>query len=270
MKRSDDAQTDANTRKIKMDSDNPFSPPAAAIEVSSVVENVDFTGLAGTRTGLTIVYYSICIILLTAILGVLAMVVSGPAFPLVGAIVAVCGFFGGSLGILIGQLYCLGVPQESGAKGLIRTAVFLQASCIAISVGSQLIGLVAPGNGMVLLQVVSLLGSMVNLILGLASFLCFLRFLKKLAIHMRRRDLSKSASTVLKLVIVVVAIYLVFVAVLVTRFGFALGKPPVVGPLAMGLAGLLLVLMFLVALIRYANLVIYLARAIRITKGVTP
>jgi hypothetical protein len=231
---------------------NPFASPQTMAsdrpEVMWAAENPE--GLRKVKLGLTLVYAGICGILVTALGFPILMVVVGGALEspetvlLLGLVVTGVMLLLAVL-MFVGQLFCLSVPAESGAKPFIIAAVCLQG-----------IGFLGTLSGFILPQgmVSTLISGGLNLA-GLASFVCFLLFLRKVATYIVRYDIAGRAVRAL----------VVGVLSLVAIVGISVGQfvsPQVMGPLQM----LVLIpgLGMLVSLVMYANTVTYLRRAITV------
>ena len=247
-----------------MNNDNPYQPPETTEVASALPMEVHPGALRKTRVGLFSVYYGICAVLLGVVVGMLVMFAGGGVawMGILAAILLIGGVFGGSLAILAGQIMCLTVPQESGARSYVQTTVALQGLSIVLGFVSMaavmFAGVSGNGDATSMVGITSNVVSVINGILGLASSICFVLFLKKLAQHIRRVDLASSASTILKMVVAVVAIYFIMLSSLVSAVFLGGGE----FGLVIGIFALVFLVLALATFIKYANLVLYLARAI--------
>ncbi len=216
------------------DSPNPYAPPSAAPSPAGAewMAN-DPAALSRTAFGLSLVYYGILLILLSIILFFALGFVFGLA-----AILAVPGFLIGSILMFVGPLFCLTVPAETNAKGLIITAVVLQII--------NIVAVLLPFAG------VDLAGfdSFVQ-IFSVLSSIFFVLFMRKLAIFIGREDLAKRASNIL-------------VGGLVSFFGaIASGVLAfLIGP-AISLMLFVFAIVGIVIFVMYANLVNTLSKALK-------
>ncbi|MDG2220068.1 MAG: hypothetical protein P8L85_01725 [Rubripirellula sp.] len=144
----------------------------------------------------------------------------------------------GSILMFVGPLFCLTVPAETNAKGLIITAVVLQII--------NIVAVLLPFAG------VDLAGfdSFVQ-IFSVLSSIFFVLFMRKLAIFIGREDLAKRASNIL-------------VGGLVSFFGaIASGVLAfLIGP-AISLMLLVFAIVGIVIFVMYANLVNTLSKALK-------
>ncbi len=92
------------------------------------LDSFEFNRPIATVTGLNLVYYGIVLLLLSMISFVAVFV-----FPPI-IIFTIVGVIAGYLMLLAGPLFCLAVPSETGAKGLIIGAVGLQVIGIVLTV----------------------------------------------------------------------------------------------------------------------------------------
>ena len=139
--------------------------------------------------------------------------------------------------MLVGPIFCLSVPAETNAKGLIIGAVVLQLLNFSITVLSAAgvnLGPFAPFAQM----------------FGVLSAICFVLFMRRLSQFIGREDLASRAGRVLMLGLVTV------VAAIGSFFAmFTLG--PAAALLLLGVAA-----MMLIAFVMYANLVNALSKAL--------
>jgi hypothetical protein len=118
-------------------------------------------GWRRVRTGLATMYYCIVTIIITAIVAGIGVAIGyaigggGNDMPVVSIIFLVIGLlviFGAAIGILVGEVLCLNVPESSGAKGLITGAVI----CIGANIALSVVGAAVPALGS--------LGSLVSMV----------------------------------------------------------------------------------------------------------
>lgn len=181
--------------------------------------------------GITLVYYSLALMLL-AIIGIFLapFALSGNPLLAVRAIVGL-GFLIllASVLSLVGTGFCLTAPNEMPGKEAIYFAVALDAAAILINVASHFTTLPR------------LIVAIPNL-LAIAGFVSFLVFLKHVGGFMRDNELTSQAEGALNLGI---ALVVVMVLSIVSVFEM---------PLAGALLGLLGLILGLVGFLRYARL----------------
>lgn len=230
------------------DEANPFaSPQSAAVERPEIVwANEQPDALRKVKLGLTLVYIGICGILLACIgLPILMFSFDGPdnivplTFVMVGAILLL------SLLMFIGEVFCLAVPAESGAKTLIYAAVGLQGLGFLCSL---LVAVIPDTMVTAVISVVSNLG-------GIASLICFILFLRRVALYIERPDIAARAvrSLIVGAVSVGLFIALTLLAIVNPQLGASFGIVILVAAIGM-----------LVSLLMYANTVTYLRKAITV------
>ncbi|MEX2139766.1 MAG: hypothetical protein WD894_10930 [Pirellulales bacterium] len=211
--------------------------------------------------GLGLIYISICIILLSAILiGILGGVTGamgaqrgaramqpGEAFPRpefggMAIVMLLCGLgliVGYTLG-LIGTFMCLATPQETGAKGLITTSVVLMVIALVMTIANVAVENMA-------------LAGLAN-ILSVAGGIAFILFLKKLAEFIGAIHLARRAQSILIALVVGVGLLIVSLGIAVTGGGAAI---------IAGLVIFVLMIGGLVVFVMYANLINNLRKAIQ-------
>jgi hypothetical protein len=159
-----------------------------------------------TRTGITLVYIGLVLIVLAIIAIPLSAVMR--AVPLLFAVPAL--LVASSLLSMIGRILCLSVPKEVGAMGLIYAAVVCDVSSLFAAVSPMIPGL--PNF------------SGFSGLLSLAAMVFFLIFLKKLAVFINDSESAARASSLLNLGIgLVVVMVAMIVLPLVSLQAFALG-----------------------------------------------
>jgi hypothetical protein len=144
-------------------------------------------GWRRVRSGLATMYYSIATIFIAAILmGLGAALVAaiagqgGNDMPIPAVLVIAIGamvIFGAAIGVLVGQVMCLNVPESSGAKGFAIGAVV----CIVANIGLSLIGGIVPPLG--------LLGSLASIV----GYVLFILFIRQSATYLGAPQLASSA-----------------------------------------------------------------------------
>lgn len=237
---------------------NPFASPQAmdSDRPAMAWADEDPEALRRVRLGLTMVYYGICALILFAItmpfLGFMLFAQIGGA-PEAG--LTTFGLvFGGlvlllTLVIFAGEILCTAAPRESGAKSLAFAAVALQG----VSLGSVLLTwLLEWMESPTAVMVVQGVGNLA----GLMSLVCFVLFMRRLALFIQRRDVAGRATR--SLIVGTVSLVLLVAGVALELVG--LDAPLLAASIAMMVGGL----GFLVALVMYANTVTYLRTAIMI------
>lgn len=115
-----------------------------------------------------------------------------------------------SLVSMIGRILCLSVPQEVGATGLIYAAVLCDVTALIASVSGMVPGLPDVSGFSALLSV--------------GGIVCFLLFLKRLAVHINAGDSAVRATNLLNVSIGLVVVMVVMIFL------------PLMGLVALGLA----------------------------------
>jgi len=159
----------------------------------------------------------------------------------------------GYLLVLIGPLFCLAVPAESGSKGFIIGSVVCTLASLA-PLATTWLGIRFTPFDSSASSVISTLGAIL-----------FMLFLRKLSLYIGRPDLARRAMAVL-ISAIVICVLLIGSALFVLGVRASSAVPG--GAAAGGAAGagvLMLVLMIaaLVVFILYANLVNSLRKALR-------
>lgn len=172
-----------------------------------------------------------------------------------GIMIAVAGvmmllLLGGSLLGFVGRIFCLAVPERAGAaKPMIIVSVILEIASFGLSLVGGIMSFTGKASPSVSM---GLNGA--QILCSLTSAVLFLLFTKTVAQFVRRGDLADAAMMVLKLWVLVIAIYAgSFVMVLVG--GAAGGQGAMAGLACVSLVGMLVaVIIALVALVRYITL----------------
>ncbi len=206
------------------------------------------------RIGLSLVYYGICGILLTAITMpfVVGFAVQGGGQD-AGFLTLIMGGLMIAFGLMMfgGQVMCISVPEESGAKGLVLASVVLQAFSLLMSLALAMVAVGAAGS----------VASGIGNLLGVVSMVCFVLFLRQTAIYIHRTDIAGRA--VRTLIVGIVAMGLLIaggIAMFLVINNGNLESAGVLPGALMTIGGLA----SLVALIMYANTVTYLRNAIKV------
>jgi predicted RNA-binding Zn-ribbon protein involved in translation (DUF1610 family) len=145
-------------------------------------------GWRRVRTGLATIYY--CIVTIAAILMGISIVaglaLSGgqdfddlPVFSIVVIAIGVLVILGAALGILIGEIMCLYVPEISGAKGFVIGALVCMAANFMISVLGGVAQMPAAGS----------LGNLISM----AGHILFILFIRQSATYLGDQKLADSA-----------------------------------------------------------------------------
>lgn len=197
------------------------------------------TALSKTALGLSLVYYGIVLLLFSLILAMLA----GFFLPLV-AMLALPGILFAPILMFVGPLFCLTVPAHTNAKGLITATVLLQlANYIAIFL--PMVGFDF-GAFQPFMQTLNLL-----------SNICFLLFMRQLALFIGRNDLAGRASRIL-------------IGGIVFFLGMLVGIIATATPLAMREAWMIMLALLaigaVVLFVMYANLLNALSKALKNAK----
>lgn len=228
---------------------NPYASPQVEMAVEQADDRslLDLSGMRTTGIGLSLVYYGIVLLLLTLILSIPITFVIGPTEN-VGLVLIGFGAMTFIAGVMmfVGQIVCLAVPVQTGARAYIIVTVLLQVGGFLQAL-LQVIEQYAPQ-----VQVPLPLMLLLNLLSAL-SIVFFVLFLRELSLSIRRNDLARRAITILILGAVV------FVFAIVWIFGpmiaaFYTTLVPT-GPGAWLLGGPLLAIGALICFVMYANLI---------------
>ncbi len=214
------------------DTANPYEPTMST-SGDALAAHANYKGLKGTAIGLKIIYFSILLMLLCIIGGIVAAAALPVAIIPLGLLVLVA-----YLMLLIGPFFCLSAPESTGAQGLIIGSILCQAAGLLISV-APMVGIAIPG-------VVSSATSMITMI----GSILFILFMMKISSYIQRDDLREKGRTIL------VGSVILFVLLLIGVVGVT-----VLGPIA-GILSLVAALGMLVIFVMYANLVNSLYKAI--------
>jgi hypothetical protein len=238
------------------DSPNPFAAPqTASAPGDDVWGDTPPEALLKVKTGLSMVYYSICGMLLLGILwAVLLFTLRGglddEMMEMLGLMLG-GGFLLLALVGLAGQGFCLAVPAETGARGLVQASIALQGVTLFASMASLVSGW--PSGDEPILNFV--LGAAM-MVLNLAGMACFILFMRRVALHIARRDVAGRATRALVAGVLAAAVY--GTGLVLMQYSEQMGVTPGV----VGIVSLVGMVGILIALIMYANTVTYLRKAI--------
>lgn len=244
---------------------NPYQPASLLAEEQLALPVHPAQGLKTTRTGLLTCYYGICLVLLSGIgvfvigLGIAGFLAQSSSILPVGVVLVALAGLGslvGGLAFLVGQVLCLTVPVASGGRRYLKITLSMHVIWLVLSVGLPALAGVAGGlGGMNLLGGEILSG--LQLLPQVVGVVFFLRFLKQLALYLGNLELASAASSVQWWVI-----GLAVLSVVVPPFVFFLTMSGVFSSGFLGVALLVTALVALITFIRFANLIVRLARAI--------
>lgn len=246
-------------------SGNPYQPASLLAEEQVALPVHAEQGLKTTRTGLLTCYYGICLVLLSGI-GVFVIGMGAAGFlaqsssilPVGILLVALAGLGSlvGGLAFLVGQVLCLTVPVASGGRRYLKITLSMHVIWLVLSVGLPALAGVAEGlGGMNLLGGEILSG--LPLLAQVVGVVFFVLFLKQLALYLGSLELASAASTVQWWVIGLAVLSVVFPPMV-----FVLTMSGVVSSWFLGVALLVTALVALITFIRFANLIVRVARAI--------
>ncbi|TWU01106.1 hypothetical protein [Stieleria varia] len=246
---------------------NPYQAPVLAEVITETPLGWQLGHLRSTKTGLYIVYYGICSILLALILGpacvAIAAVVGLPIIGMGAVVLMTLAFFGGALAMFVGQILCLSVPSETNGKTMVALSVAIQILLFLIFVGFIMygawFGMRNPGVPMPRNSAVNSVMNLMTTILSFAAMICFTVFLKRLNQYLQQPDLVRSAKTVIGLIVGLLICISAMIGILVVAGRQINGVPPTE---VVGCFGLLLFLLGMVTFVKYANLLIYTAKTI--------
>ncbi|MDA7873834.1 DUF4339 domain-containing protein [Rubripirellula sp.] len=237
---------------------NPYHPTMLSEKEQVLLRESDKDGLRVTRMGLLTCYYAICVMLICFISGVLLPVLFGvtgsgsTSFMFAGVVLIGVGllWLGGVVAFVVGQILCLYVPRGSGGKGYVKVALSMHLVWLLLTVVDS-VGL----RGNVSVVFAGGFAALTNLSIPVGE-ICFLLFIKKLALYIGQFDLASSAASVSRLSIVLVLGSLVYSFLIV-------GVTAGVRSDWMVVAGVLVfALVALIVFIRSAILLVRLARTI--------
>jgi hypothetical protein len=226
------------------DPTNPYASPEAEIAMApgatwaqEISPSLQRTGL-----GLTLVYYGIIMALLSVLVVMFGGMAAGAAGARVLAVVigaAGIGLLLGAILMFVGPFFCLAVPEESGARGLIVGCVVFQLANVAFGVIYRF----AP-------DLLPPVGERVLNLLGVIGTVLFILFMQRLSTFIGRQDLALRAKNILILLGILIGLVVVMVALLVA------------GVLLVAILAFVLLILALIAFVMYANLINSLRHAL--------
>ena len=246
-------------------SGNPYQPASLLAEEQVALPVHAEQGLKTTRTGLLTCYYGICLVLLSGIgvfvigMGAAGFLAQNSSILPVGIVVVALAGLGslvGGLAFLVGQVLCLTVPVASGGRRYLKITLSMHVIWLVLSVGLPALADVAEGLGGMNLLGGDILSGL-PLLAQVVGVVFFLLFLKQLALYLGSLELASAASTVQWWVIGLAVLSVVFPPMV-----FALTMSGVVSSWFLGVALLVTALVALITFIRFANLIVRVARAI--------
>lgn len=231
--------------------------------VSPDIGQRNYAGLAGTRIGLRLVYWAIVtmlVVMLLIIFGAMFVRFLGPGSQAIAVILLVGGVLiamGAGLVMFVGQCFCLSVPVETRARGLITAAVAIQVINMVAGVGAIIIAVLLganpdePNPAIAGFQVVS--G-----ILGIVGFFCFLAFIRRVAEYIGDGAVVAYATKVIKLFGWLLGMYFLMIVVVIGAALFGAGGMLVV----LGIMALVIFVMAIAGLCMYTTLLRNAANAL--------
>jgi hypothetical protein len=166
-------------------SPNPYASPKSGGQAWVMSRSPELRLIA---TGLTLVLIGLALSLLSMLVGMTLGL---------GILVAALGV-GSRVCTIVGQVMCLLVPQETGAKPLIIASVALM---LAAAVVAGIMPLFSFESLQTLLWLAAL-----SMLLPLASLVCFVLFLRTLAEYVGRQDVAEDCSVLLILLAVMIGV----------------------------------------------------------------
>jgi hypothetical protein len=167
----------------------------------------------------------------------------------------------GGIAFLVGQVLCLAVPIDSGARGLMKVVFSLHIVSLVLAfngVGFFEFTWFELGDRFREEMLAKVLFSVLQMSLSVVGFVCFMAGLKKLALYLEQSDLASAATAVRQLGIALGGI------LLSALVGFSLvsGVAGVAGEWAVVAVGMMTGITALIALGRFSSLLVRLGRAI--------
>ena len=236
---------------------NPFAAPQThdPVGAQTAFQSEHPEAMRRVRTGLGLVYGAICGMILCGILmGIAGAVLAAQDNALGLTLIAVLGalVLVGAIVYLVGMAFCIAAPSESGAKGLAIAAISLYVFAFAVAFIGGLFG-----DNFLAAQVVQVVSNLASI----ASYVCFLIFMRKFALYIGRHDVAGRA--IRTLIVGGGSITLLFGGILASRMLLADGAGAGGGfAMMFGIAMLIGALCLLVSLIMFANTATYLRKAI--------
>ena len=223
------------------DNHNPFAAPQVQDPVARTDGVVDFGELKTVGAGLGLIYISLVLVVILTMATFASAFLAVPGGARIGLVPLL--FFvlllGVGLLLLVGICMCATVPVESGARGLCIAAIAFHVLQIPLS----FIGLFGIGTvGVLMMNIMNWLG-----------MICFILFLRKLAMFIYREDLARRA---VRLLVIFLTAFVAGVLLLIMLLRSGGG---VSGILFGGVA----LLASLIVFVMFANLVNELGKTIR-------
>ena len=228
------------------DPTNPYASPEAEITMApgaSWAQEVS-PSLRRTGLGLTLVYYGIITLLLCVLVVMTGAVAAAAAGPRLGMLVMGVAGIGMLLGVIlmfVGPFFCLAVPEESGAKGLIVGCVVFQLANITFGFMNWFAPDLLPPVGERVLNLLGIIGSVL-----------FILFMGRLSAFIGRDDLALRAKNIL--ILGGIMIGLVVLVVLMEALPVA--------PILRLVIGIVMIILGLIVFVMYANLINALRHAL--------
>lgn len=223
--------------------ENPFAAPTVMEEAAVTSADVNFAELRRAGNGLMLIYFSLMVVVLAAIGGVVmpfmarVLQASSPAFSMLFLGMTAVAILSTVLNLL-GKAFCISVPDETRARGLALAAFLLGFVQVFTSLVARFAFLPSA-------SVVGVLGFF-------ASHILFLLYMRRLANHIQRPDLVRRTTRILIGSAIVGLLTAGFFAM--TLQGQSTASIVIYGTLGFGL---------LILFVMYANLVNELGKSIR-------
>jgi hypothetical protein len=250
---------------VMYDPSNPYASPMASAMDPIAVQwlGTPSPSLRKVANGLGMIYAGICLAILSAIGGAILSATSRgnlDTLALIG-ILLVIAFIVSAILNIVGTLFCLATPEESGAKGMIYASAAAMGLSLLISFAIRLHVIPPPA-------------SIVQMILTFISGVTFLVFLRRLSLFIGRQDLAKKARSILIWCVGLVMAVIIALALMISSVGMAYvralatGQRPQVGRDELGSTTLPFLILGVVAVagfitfLRDANLLTYTRKAI--------
>jgi hypothetical protein len=191
---------------------DPLNPQTSPLTETTLAPGVQWAqsnspSLKKTRLGLSVITLSIVIMLICTIgmyLGMMLLMGTKDFEKGIKVTLPVLDILMPSLICVVGPVFCLAVPAESGAKGFLAGSIVLYLVRIVTSIVQLIAPLVFPS------VVFNIIG-----ICGFIGFLMFIVFLQKLSQYIGRNDLVTRSKTLL-------IIYLISVVIFMSTFALPL------------------------------------------------
>lgn len=233
----------------------PINPYASPVATGGYEQVRQFFGsdaaLRKVASGLNLVYWSIGVSILAAIGSGILGAILGPArvqAPTILGTLVVIGLTTTVMGI-VGKVMCLAVPPQTGAQGLIISAVVLE-------IFGNLGGLVARFSKLPPEVATPFFGGVS--LLGIIGAVLFVLFMRKLALYIGRPELARKASSIL------IVGGLAVVAMLMALAGVLLAQNRLMG----GREGILLVFGAIGGLLMLAGGLMYIGLLARLRDAI--